>query len=663
MLSLARPEALLIALAALPVALLYFLRMRFRRKAVGSTYIWRRLAGATSGGDALKRRSVLLLLLQLTAIGLAALAASGPSLVSRRTLKPGTVFIIDVSASMAFRDCSVGGERASRVDAAVAQASREIRALGADVPIMAFACASSARPLLPGPTLDKGRAVAALKGLKAGSEAFREAAGADAIASWLSRAEGGWQARLLTDGGLDLEGRALASAFGGQLGVVTLGTSGSSLGVTGLRLERDASGDARASFELWNGWPSDKNAKVVISRGKKELASALVAAAPGWSRGGVQLKGGIEDGTYAISLERDAAGSAPATDQGSAPGGVYRLSVSAQRALSVLVVGKIDPFLKAALTFGGISYTSAADYPASFEGVDVVVAEPSAGATRLPSGANCNLLVFGEPPMDAPVSARGRVSGTISLDRNSPPVVPIREMGGRQGRESAGLLRARRRPGPRDRSRRAGPRRLGRKGIPVIGLRRRPLPVRPRPQERLPRARPEFPPMVRSASRRPIGLHPRGRRDRPKGIAGVLRPARRRHRPPPDGADRHPDSEGRGLFRMAGRRNPAGVAGYIAANVPAEEMDLAPREPPAAAAEAAASTAALASTDARKTALGAWLIALLAACLAAEWLIWKGGSPGARVFAGGQSMKAVERRRKAMGALRAALHRGGDTRA
>ena len=614
---LARPEALLIALAALPIAVLYFLRMRFRRKSVGSTYIWKELAGATSGGDAMRRRSLLLLALQLAAIALAALAAAGPSIASRRLIEPGTAFIVDVSASMASRDVAAGtsGDVSSRVEAAVQEAEREMAALGPGAPVMLFACASSARPLLAESVLDKGKAIAALRGLKAGSEAFDEAGCADEIAAWLSRSEGSWQAVLLTDGGLDLGGTRLASVFYGELRVVGVGSSGASLGATGLRLERKQGGGMKASFSLWNGWPSERKAILRISRGKEELASAALTAGPGWTLAGIDVAGKVLDGAYTLDLERESG------NVRSAPGATYRLAVSAQRALSVLVVGRSDPFLLAALAFGGISYTAAKEFPASLDGVDIVIAENA----KPPAGERCNLLVFGDPPSDAPIVAFGGVSGTIiSTEPNHPLSRFVALEGARaesatayERRGDATVLAAVGRYPALVAWERDGYRSLA-CGIDLarsdLGLKSA-FPIllqnflewaSPRPDEQS-----AYTLFVGEAARRtePESFKVRGAVDLLRsGPAVVLTPRQE------------------GLFEWSADSG----SGVIASNVPAGEIDIAPRALDAGriagtSGAASAGSQALASTEeTRSTRLGAWFSLALALCLAAEWMLWKG---------------------------------------
>lgn len=415
-LAFARPGALWIGLVLIPIVLLYFLRMRFRRKEVGSSFIWRGLAQKTAGGQTLRRRSLLLLLLQAAAVLAAAFSAAGPSLLSRESVEPGVVFLIDASASMASRDCpSPGGKADSRLSAAIAAASKEIDSLGDRVPIMAFACALSPKALLAAPTRDKAQAKAALRSIaEPRGEGFDEGACADGVAAWLSRAGGSWSCRAFTDGGFDLGGKAFAGAFkAGGFSSSIVGASGNSVGVAGLRLEEAGPGKTRAVFSVWNGNSESKSIRVQLTRGKdgeEALASASLVAPRGWSTASIAAAPKIEEGAYELAIERG-------EDQvPSAPGGSSFLSVSARRPLSVLLVGREDPFIKAALAHQGISFSSLPSFPSSLadpkggKAPDLVIVD----SVAVPAGAACNLLVFGFPPSDAPIAARARVSGAIA---------------------------------------------------------------------------------------------------------------------------------------------------------------------------------------------------------------------------------------------------------
>jgi hypothetical protein len=404
-------SALWLGLILIPVILLYFLRMRFRRQNVGSTFIWKTLIGKTSGGNILRFRSLFLLLLQCAAVVMGTLAAAGPVFTSKRILKTGTVFLVDVSASMASGDVA-GFE--DRVAAASASISAEIDELGADEPIMIFACASGARPLFAEPTLDKAAARAALRALAAGSESFSESDCAEDISAWLALRKESWRAFLATDGGLDMGGRRIASAFDGALRVLPVGVDGNSIGVAGLRLETLSDGTKAAAFSLWNGFSSARDVRVVIERKGVGSEEKIISAAPGWSRALVALKGkdlsATAAGAYTLRVERNGG------EGVRAPGAECYLAVHPVRAVSVLLVGRDDPFLKAALAYEGISVSSAAAFPEylfdkdAMNPPDIVISESS----NVPQGIRSNLLCFGAVPPDAPVAPAARVSGRIS---------------------------------------------------------------------------------------------------------------------------------------------------------------------------------------------------------------------------------------------------------
>ena len=170
----------------------------------------------------------------------------GPSIESRRLAKPGRAFLdrrLGLDGDARLRPLGGAGGAASGA-ASRPRPTRRAR------PSPSWATTSlswsSPAPRARGPCSPSQSSTRALPrphcaASKAGSEALSEAGCADAVSAWLARDRGSWQAVLYTDGGLDLGGRALAAAFEdsgrGTLGSKVLGSSGSSLGVTGLRLE------------------------------------------------------------------------------------------------------------------------------------------------------------------------------------------------------------------------------------------------------------------------------------------------------------------------------------------------------------------------------------------------------------------------------------------
>lgn len=103
--SFAAPAGLLLALLAVPIVLLHVLRPRREPLPVSSTWLWEELSRPVTAASPWQRlRPSVLLLLQLLAVALLALAAARPVRATDAPLAPHTVFVIDASGSMAARD-------------------------------------------------------------------------------------------------------------------------------------------------------------------------------------------------------------------------------------------------------------------------------------------------------------------------------------------------------------------------------------------------------------------------------------------------------------------------------------------------------------------------------------------------------------------------------
>lgn len=98
----ANPAGLWLLLASLPLVSLYFLRVRRKRVKVPSVLLWASVVQNQRTARPWDRfRKHLLLWLQLLALLLLSLALAGPSLPGSTRLGASTVWIVDVSASMA----------------------------------------------------------------------------------------------------------------------------------------------------------------------------------------------------------------------------------------------------------------------------------------------------------------------------------------------------------------------------------------------------------------------------------------------------------------------------------------------------------------------------------------------------------------------------------
>ena len=118
-LSLANPAGLALLGLAVPVVLLHILRPRRQSVTVSSTFLWRSLERPVSSATPWQKlRWSLLLVAQLLAVVLLALAVAKPVRLEAAALSEHTVFVIDASGSMAALDGSP-----TRLDDAIARAT------------------------------------------------------------------------------------------------------------------------------------------------------------------------------------------------------------------------------------------------------------------------------------------------------------------------------------------------------------------------------------------------------------------------------------------------------------------------------------------------------------------------------------------------------------
>lgn len=127
--SLLAPAALALGLLALPIVLLYMLRLRRREQPVSSTYLWRTLVRDRAANAPWQRlRRNLLLLLQLLILAALVLALARPALRLSGLGGGNVIVLLDASASMLATD-SDGG---TRFDDARTAAERLIGGLSGD---------------------------------------------------------------------------------------------------------------------------------------------------------------------------------------------------------------------------------------------------------------------------------------------------------------------------------------------------------------------------------------------------------------------------------------------------------------------------------------------------------------------------------------------------
>jgi hypothetical protein len=106
-LTLTNPRGLWLLTLAIPLVLLYVLKIRRRRVTVGSTWLWAAAERDLLAKSPFKRLvPELALLLQLLVLALAALALARPSRLAREDFRGYVAIVVDVSASMNTRDAS-----------------------------------------------------------------------------------------------------------------------------------------------------------------------------------------------------------------------------------------------------------------------------------------------------------------------------------------------------------------------------------------------------------------------------------------------------------------------------------------------------------------------------------------------------------------------------
>jgi len=232
--SLLNPWALFWIAAAAPVILMYFLKLKRKKVAVSSTWLWTRsIQDIRVNAPFQKLRSSLLLLLQILLILIAAFAVSDPI---GRTTPPEEkrwVFLIDRSASMQAKDV-----KPSRLAKAKETAKELLKTCGPRDEVMIVAFSNRAQVLTP-LTADRGAAERAIDAVEPADtvtriqEAFRIAA--SAVQPYKSRT-----IVILSDGRFE---PIQAGADQIELKYVPIGTAAKNAAVTAIEVKKPQKAD------------------------------------------------------------------------------------------------------------------------------------------------------------------------------------------------------------------------------------------------------------------------------------------------------------------------------------------------------------------------------------------------------------------------------------
>ncbi|MGQ0551039.1 MAG: vWA domain-containing protein [Armatimonadota bacterium] len=311
-------------LAAIPlVVILYMLRARREPRVVPSVLLWERAARDLVARLPMRRlERSLLLLLQILAIALIALALARPLLALRGLVGDAVVFVVDMSASMQATDVAP-----TRLAAAQQEAINLLGQLGPRQP--AALVAAGLRPRLVAEFSTDRRALAGAVRALAASDAAAALDEAVALAA-----------------GLRAEGRpAVVHVFADQpphdpaVRWHRIGVGAPNAGITVARTRRDARGHTllMVRVEAFGG-PRTSRAVIVNLEGR-EVARREISVAPGRPQT-VLFDLGDRSGIATVALlGRDAL---PADDRAAAPIGHAGLP-------RVLVTGEPNPVLDAVL--------------------------------------------------------------------------------------------------------------------------------------------------------------------------------------------------------------------------------------------------------------------------------------------------------------------------
>jgi hypothetical protein len=607
MLSFGNPLALLLASLALLVALLYFLRMRFRRQPAGSVFIWRLFIDKNEGGRKVRRKSLLLLLLQLVAVGLAVFALAAPSLSSSGSALPGVAYLVDVSASMG--GPASAGKTGKRLEEAARLIAEDIGKLDAGRPVAAFACSNGASSLAKSGASPLEIAAAVAR-LEAGDAGLDEEAAARDLSGWLAREPGSWEARIYGDGGWSLGGERIRAVFADAVKSVAVGSDAGDLGVYGLGVEALPGGGAEARFTVTNSFPDERPFRAVLRSGGTEFGSVSGIAVPGSARSSLSLSGIAPEAGYELAL--DGAGDGYAADDSS------YVSLARSPRARVLALVPPGPFLGAA-----------------FSAAEADIAE--APGEGMPAAGECDIAILSladasaDPPCNvlfipAPGAEGKRVSGDVT---GSSPSHPLSRFVRWEGEAPGGAIEAPEPPEARVLARSGG--------LPVItaweshGFKRVALGLDPSSYRVGISA--AFPLFARNVlewcvpgagkpgtytlvagveERLPLSAAPRS--DKPRALAFRA-----------EGGATWALAAKKGLYTVVfpgrGKRVVA-----VAANIPASEIDVAPRT------LVMPATPVMLAQAARKKSLplGPAAAAALFLCLCAEWLLWRGLGKGTK---------------------------------
>lgn len=371
--NLLNPLAFLFALLAVPIILLYLLRLQRREQSVSSTLLWRQVTMDREANTLWQRlRRNLLLFLQLATLAFLIFALIRPYINLPGAVSGRTIVLLDASASMQATDV-----RPSRFEAARSRVRDAINDLGSNDQMTLIVVDGSPRALST-LTGDKSQLLASLDAARPSFEAANWSA---AIALAMATGAGNDDTTtLIVSDGANADDLSL---FTGKARFIPIGNSGDNVGLSTLTLRRTLRG-LSAFVRVTNTGPRDDNVLVSL-RADGGLIDARRLTVPGgksveWTIGEINPNVTVVQATIDEAQHNDLA----------VDDALYAVNAtSATRHALLLTRG--NRFLEQALSvLPGLRVTRAVTAPLGAQNYDLYVLD---GLTMtLPARANVMLI-------------------------------------------------------------------------------------------------------------------------------------------------------------------------------------------------------------------------------------------------------------------------------
>lgn len=377
------PAALAFALLAVPILLLYLLRMQRRARSVSSTLLWRQVLLDRAADTLWQRlRRNLLLFLQLATLAALVFALAQPALLTAAEFRGDVVVLLDASASMRATDVAP-----SRFEAARVQARGWIERMSAADRMQLVLVDDSPRALTP-LTADRAQLLAALDRAQPSLAAARWAPAVALAGLVNAAAENAATVAVLSDGA-NIDALAF-SALRIPVRFFPVGASGENLSVSALRLRRTAAG-VDAFVRVTNHGAQERAARLTIIIGAEPVDVRDVRVPPGDSIGLTVRRLPAEAVAFAARITP-----APGESADALADDDVAYAVSAPRgSRRALLVSSGSKFLEQALaTLPGWDVTRAAASPEDDQEFDLYVLDGFTAS--VPAGAG--VLYVGAAP-------------------------------------------------------------------------------------------------------------------------------------------------------------------------------------------------------------------------------------------------------------------------